>query len=63
MTELTWGSKERVGSRMKPRFRARGEGVIVELSMVSEMGPVFWRVDFLPMRRSSVLSALSWRKL
>lgn len=41
MTELMWGSKERVGSRMKPRFRARGEGVMVELSMVSEMGPVF----------------------
>lgn len=32
---------------MKPRFRARGEGVIVELSMVSEMGPDVWRLDLV----------------
>ena len=58
MVELMWGSKERVGSRMQPRFRARGEGVMVEQSTVSEMGPVLWRVDLVPMRRSSVLSEL-----
>lgn len=61
--ELTWGSKERVGSRITPRLRARGEGVMVEASMVSEMGPVLLRVDLVPMRRSSVLSLLSLRKL
>ena len=48
---------------MKPRLRARGEGVMVALSMVSEMGPDVRRVDLVPMRRSSVLSALSLRKL
>ena len=61
--ELTWGSKDRVGSRMTPRLRARGEGVMVEVPMVSEMGPVLLRVDLVPMRRSSVFSLLSWRKL
>ena len=34
---LTWGSKERVGSRITPRLRARGEREMIELSMVSEM--------------------------
>ena len=61
--ERTWGTKERVGSRITPRLRARGEGVLVEVSMVSEMGPVFLRVDLVPMRRSSVLSLLSLREL
>ena len=61
--ELTWGSKDRVGSRIMPRLRARGEGVIVEVLMVSEIGPVLLRVDLVPMRRSSVLSLLSLRKL
>lgn len=42
---------------------ARGEEVLVVLSMVSEMGPVFLRVDLVPMRRSSALSLLSLRKL
>ena len=55
--EFTWGSKERVGSRITPRLHARGEGEMVELSMVSEMGPVLLRVD-LDLRRSSVLSLL-----
>ena len=36
---------------------------MVVLPMVSEMGPDLRRVDSVPMRRSSVLSALSWRKL
>ena len=58
MMELTWGSKDRVGSRMTPRLRARGEGVMVEVPMVSEMGPVLLRVDLVPMRRSSVFSLL-----
>lgn len=35
----------------------RGEGVMVTLSMVSEMGPYLVRMDMVPMR-SSVLSAL-----
>ena len=35
---------------------------MIELSMVSEMGPVLFRVDLVPMRRSSVLSLLSLRK-
>ena len=61
--ELTWGSKDRVGSRITQRLRARGEGVMVEVPMVSEMDPVLLRVDLVPMRRSSVLSLLSWRKL
>ena len=61
--ELTWGSKDRVGSRMTQRLHARGEGVMVEVPMVSEMGPVLLRVDLVPMRRSSVFSLLSWRKL
>ena len=47
---------------MKPRLRACGEGVMVVLSMVSEMSPVLRRVDLVPMR-NSVLSALSFRKL
>ena len=38
------------------------EGEMVELSMVSEMGPVLLRVDLVPMRRCSVLSLLSLRK-
>ena len=46
-----------------PRLRARGEGVTVEVSMVSEMGPVLLTVDLVPMRRSSVLSLLSLREL
>ena len=46
-----------------PRLRARGEGVMVKVSMVSEMGPVIFRVDLVPMRRSSVLSLLSLREL
>lgn len=29
MMELTWGSNDRVGSRMRPRMQARWEGVIV----------------------------------
>ena len=57
--ELTWGSTERVGSRITPRLRARGE---IELSMVSEMGLVLLRVDLVPMRSSSVLSLLNLRK-
>ena len=61
--ELTWGPKERAGSRITPRFRARGEGVMVEVSTVNEVGPVFLRVDLVPMRRSSVLSLLSLREL
>ena len=61
--ELTWGSNERVGSRMKPRLRARGEGVMVVSSMVSVMGPVLLSVDLVPMRMTSVLSLLSLRKL
>ena len=52
-----------MGSRITPRLRARGEGVMVEVPMVSEMGQVLLRVDLVPMRRSSVLSLLSWRKL
>ena len=36
---------------------------MVEVPMVSEMGPVLLRVDLVPMGRSSVLSLLSWRKL
>ena len=63
MIELTWESKERVGSRMTPRLRTRGEGVMVDVSMLSEMGPVLLRVDLVPMRSSSVLSLLSLRKL
>ena len=59
--ELTWGSKERVGSRITPRLRARGDGEMIELSMLSEMGPVLFRVDLVPMRKSSVLSLLSLR--
>ena len=59
---LTWGSKERVGSRITQRLRARGEGEMIELSMVSEKGPIFLRVDLVPMRRSSVLSLLSLRR-
>ena len=60
MMELTWGSKDRVGSRMTPRLRARGEGVMVcvMVPMVSEMGPVLLRVDLVPMRRSSVFFAV-----
>ena len=57
--ELTWGSKERVGSRITPRLPATEEGVMVEASMVNEMGPVLLRVDLVPMRRSYVLSLLS----
>ena len=60
---LTWGVKVRVGSMMTPRLRTRVEGVMVEESMVSEMGPVLLRVDLVPMRRSSVLSLFSLRKL
>ena len=61
---LTWGVKVRVGSMMMtPRLRTRVEGVMVEESMVSEMGPVLLRVDLVPMRRSSVLSLFSLRKL
>ena len=48
---------------MTPRLRTRGEGVMVEVSTVSEMGPVLLRVDLVPMRRSSVLSLFSLRKL
>lgn len=48
---------------MKPRLRARGEGVMVVSSMVRVMGPVLLRVDLVPIRRSSVLSQLSLRKL
>lgn len=59
MTELLWGSKDKVGSRMQPGLRARGEREMVELSMVIGMGPVLWRVDPVRMRRISVLSALS----
>ena len=44
--ELTWGTKEPVGSMVTPRLRARGEGVMVEGSMVSEMGPVFFESGF-----------------
>ena len=36
---------------------------MVKMSMVSEMGPVFLRVDLVPMRRSSVLSLMSLREL
>ena len=61
--ELTWGTKERVGSRITPRLRARGEGVMIEESMVSETGTVLLRVDLVPIRMSSVLSLLSLRKL
>ena len=60
---LTWGVKVRVGSMMTPRLRTRVEGVMVEESMGSEMGPVLLRVDLVPMRRSSVLSLFSLRKL
>lgn len=44
---------------MMPGLRTSGEGVMVTLSTVSEMGPYLFR----PMRRSSVLSALSLRRL
>ena len=61
--ELTWGPKERVWSRITPRLRARGEGVMAEVSMVSEIGQVFLRVDLVHMGRSSVLSLFSLREL
>ena len=48
---------------MKPRLRARGDGVMVASSIVMEMGPDLLSVDLVPMRRSSVLSLLSLRKL
>ena len=51
-----------MGSRITPRLRAMGEEEMIELSMVSKMGPVLLRVDLVPMRRSSVLSLLSLRK-
>ena len=60
--ELTWGSKERVESRITPRLRARADREMIELSMVSEMGQVLFRVDLVPMRRSFTLSLLSLRK-
>ena len=31
-----------MGSRITPRLRVRGEGVMVEVPMVSEIGPVFF---------------------
>lgn len=52
-----------VGLRIMPRLHARGEGVSIEVSMESEMGPVLLRVDLRPMKRSSVSSLLSLRKL
>lgn len=48
---------------MMPRLRAWGEGVMVALSMVNETSPHLFRVDLVPMRRSSILSAFSQRKL
>lgn len=52
-------------SRVKDdaRLRASGEGVVVTLSMVSEIGPCLFRMDQEQTRRSSVLSVLSLRKL
>ena len=40
MVPVRRDQKERVESRITPRSRAREEGVMVEASTVSEMGPV-----------------------
>ena len=48
---------------MIPRLRTRGEGVMVDESMVRDTGPALLSMDLVPMRRSSVLLLLSLRKL
>lgn len=48
---------------MMPWLCVKGEGVMVRLSMVSEMGPYLFRIGVVPMRRSLVLSTMSLRKL
>lgn len=53
----------RVPSRTTPRLLTCGEGETDELPMVSVKLLVFERVDLNPMRRTSVLSLLSFRKL
>lgn len=57
------GSKERVESRIKPILRARGEEVMEVESVESETGPLLLRVDLVLMRKRSILSLLSLRKL
>ena len=55
--------KGRVGSRMTPRFRTRGEGVTVCPSMHSEKSWVEGRWDLGPVMMISDLLQLSLRKL
>ena len=60
---LIWDWKDNVLSRMTPRLLTWGEGETEEWSMVREKLSAFERVDLLPMRRNSVLSLFSLRKL
>ena len=62
-TELMCALNERVESKRTPRFRTRGEGDRVTLSMEREKGEVLERVDLDPVRISSVLSLFNMRKL
>lgn len=60
MMELTWGSDERVGSKMRPRVQETGEGVIVVSSMMSEMSPYLLRVYGLKIVKTILQNKLSF---
>ena len=59
---LIWVWNERVLSRTTPRLLTCREGQTEELSMGMVKLGVLVRVDLEPMRRTSVLSLLSFRK-
>ena len=52
---LMWDLIDCVLSRMTPRLLTWGEGEAEELSIVREKLLVLDKVDFVPMRRTSVL--------
>ena len=60
---MMWLWNDKVPSRTTPRLLTCGEGLTEELSMGMVKLGVLVRVDLEPMRRTSVLSLLSFRKL
>ena len=63
VTLLMWALRVKVPSRMTPRLLTWDDGGTVELSMDMEKGFCFARVALVPMRRTSILSLFSSRKL